>query len=60
MCQQEQLKCLPKLPTGIRGFDKVFYGGIDLNAMPLVIIIKGSEDDNDKKSFGYCHKGKRG
>ena len=48
MSQQEQLKCLPKLPTGIRGFDKVFYGGIDLNAMPLVIIIRGSEDDNDK------------
>lgn len=48
MSQQELLKCLPKLPTGIRGFDKVFYGGIDLNAMPLVIIIKGSEDDNDK------------
>ena len=48
MSQQELLKCLPKLPSGIRGFDKVFYGGIDLNAMPLVIIIKGSEDDNDK------------
>ena len=48
MSQQELLKCLPKLPTGIRGFDKVFYGGIDLNAMPLVIIIKGNEDDNDK------------
>lgn len=48
MSQQELLKCLPKLPTGIRGFDKVFYGGIDLNAMPLVIIIRGSEDDNDK------------
>lgn len=48
MNQQELLKCLPKLPTGIRGLDKVFYGGIDLNAMPLVIIIKGNEDDNDK------------
>ena len=48
MSQQELLKCLPKLPTGIRGLDKVFYGGIDLNAMPLVIIIKGNEDDNDK------------
>lgn len=48
MSQQELLKCLPKLPSGIRGFDKVFYGGIDLNAMPLVIIIKGNEDDNDK------------
>ena len=54
-------ECLPKLPTGIRGLDKVLYGGIDVNVMkalliggkvitrtPLVIAIKGSEDDNDK------------
>lgn len=54
-------ECLPKLPTGIRGLDKVLYGGIDVNVLkalliggkvitrtPLVIAIKGSEDDNDK------------
>lgn len=54
-------ECLPKLPTGIRGLDKVLYGGIDANVLkvlqiggnniprtPLVIVIKGSEDDNDK------------
>lgn len=54
-------ECLPKLPTGIRGLDKVLYGGIDVNVLkalhisgnnipriPLVIVIKGSEDDNDK------------
>lgn len=53
--------CLPKLPTGIRGLDKVLYGGIDANFLnpyivdgekitrnPLVIVIRGSEDDNDK------------
>lgn len=54
-------ECLPKLSTGIRGLDKVLYGGIDVNVLkalqiggnniprtPLVIAIKGSEDDNDK------------
>ena len=54
-------ECLPKLPTGIRGLDKVLYGGIDVNVLkalhiggndiprtPLIIVIKGSEDDNDK------------
>ena len=54
-------ECLPKLPTGICGLDKVLYGGIDVNVLkalhiggnnnprtPLVIAIKGSEDDNDK------------
>lgn len=54
-------ECLPKLPTGIRGLDKVLYGGIDVNVLkalhiggndiprtPLVIAIKGNEDDNDK------------
>lgn len=54
-------ECLPKLPTGIRGLDKVLYGGIDVNVLkalhigdkdisrtPLVIVIKGNEDDNDK------------
>lgn len=54
-------ECLPKLPTGIRGLDKVLYGGIDANVLkalqiggnniprtPLVIVFKGSEDDNDK------------
>ena len=54
-------ECLPKLPTGIRGLDKVLYGGIDANVLkalqiggnniprtPLVIVIKGSEDNNDK------------
>ena len=54
-------ECLPKLHTGIRGLDKVLYGGIDVNVLkalhiggnniprtPLVIAIKGSEDDNDK------------
>ena len=54
-------ECLPKLSTGIRGLDKVLYGGIDVNVLkalqiggnniprtPLVIVIKGSEDDNDK------------
>ena len=54
-------ECLPKLPTGIRGLDKVLYGGIDANVLkalqiggnniprtPLVIVIKGREDDNDK------------
>lgn len=54
-------ECLPKLPTSIRGLDKVLYGGIDVNVLkalhiggnniprtPLVIAIKGSEDDNDK------------
>ena len=59
--EQQKPKCLPKLPTGIRGLDKVLYGGIDVNVLkalhiggndfprtPLVIAIKGSEDDNDK------------
>lgn len=54
-------ECLPKLPTGIHGLDKVLYGGIDVNVLkalhiggnniprtPLVIAINGSEDDNDK------------
>lgn len=54
-------ECLPKLSTGIRGLDKVLYGGIDVNVLkalqiggnniprtPLVIAIKGSEDDSDK------------
>lgn len=54
-------ECLPKLPTGICGLDKVLYGGIDVNVLkalhiggnnnprtPLFIAIKGSEDDNDK------------
>ena len=58
---EQQPKCLPKLPTGIRGFDKVLYGGIDANVLnplyikeqaiertPLVIVIRGNEDDNDK------------
>lgn len=64
MEERDKLKnweCLPKLPTGIRGLDKVLYGGIDVNVLnplyigddvvtrtPLVIVIKGSEDDNDK------------
>lgn len=59
--KQKNWECLPKLPTGIRGLDKVLYGGIDVNVLnplyiggdvvtrtPLVIVIKGSEDDNDK------------
>lgn len=59
--KQKDWECLPKLPTGIRGLDKVLYGGIDVNVLnplyigddvvtrtPLVIVIKGSEDDNDK------------
>ena len=59
--EQQKLKCLPKLPTGIRGLDKVLYGGIDANVLnplyikeqaiertPLVIVIRGNEDDNDK------------
>lgn len=54
-------ECLPKLATGIRGLDKVLYGGIDANVLnplyikeqpiertPLVIVIRGNEDDNDK------------
>ncbi len=54
-------ECLPKLSTSIRGLDKVLYGGIDANILnsicinevnadrtPLVIVIKGSEGDNDK------------
>ena len=54
-------ECLPKLPTGICGLDKVLYGGIDVNVLkalhiggnniprtPLVIAINGSEDDYDK------------
>ena len=58
---EQQPKCLPKLPTGIRGLDKVLYGGIDANVLnplyikeqviertPLVIVIRGNEDDNDK------------
>lgn len=58
---EQQPKCLPKLPTGIRGFDKVLYGGIDANVLnplyikeqaiertPLVIVIRGNEDENDK------------
>lgn len=59
--EQQKQKCLPKLPTGIRGLDKVLYGGIDANVLnplyikeqaiertPLVIVIRGNEDDNDK------------
>lgn len=59
--KQKNWECLPKLPTGIRGLDKVLYGGIDANFLnpcgvdaeeiprnPLVIVIRGSEDDNDK------------
>ena len=59
--KQKNWECLPKLPTGIRGLDKVLYGGIDVNVLnplyigddvvtrtPLVIVIKGNEDDNDK------------
>lgn len=59
--EQQMPKCLPKLPTGIRGLDKVLYGGIDANVLnplyikeqsiertPLVIVIRGNEDDNDK------------
>ena len=59
--KQQKPKCLPKLPTGIRGLDKVLYGGIDANVLnplyikeqtiertPLVIVIRGNEDDNDK------------
>ena len=30
---EQQPKCLPKLPTGIRGLDKVLYGGIDANVL---------------------------
>lgn len=58
---EQQPKCLPKLQTGIRGLDKVLYGGIDANVLnplyikeqaiertPLVIVIRGNEDDNDK------------
>ena len=58
---EQQPKCLPKLPTGIRGLDKVLYGGIDANVLnplyikeqaiertPLVIVIRGNEDENDK------------
>lgn len=54
-------ECLPKLSTSIRGLDKVLYGGIDANILnsicinkvnadrtPLVIVVKGSEGDNDK------------
>ncbi len=57
-------ECLPKLSTSIRGLDKVLYGGIDANILrplhidgendkyiernSLVIVIRGSEDDNDK------------
>ena len=68
MSEQQKPKCLPKLPTGIRGLDKVLYGGIDANVLnplyikeqtiertPLVIVIRGNEDDNDKlyrTSFG--------
>lgn len=48
-------ECLPKLPTGICGLDKVFYGGVDVNLLKneeqLVIVIRGSEDDNDKSMF---------
>ena len=25
-------ECLPKLATGIRGLDKVLYGGFDINS----------------------------
>lgn len=50
--KQEPPECLPKLPTGIRGLDKVLYGGIDVNLLnndkQLVIVIRGNEDDNDK------------
>ena len=59
--EQQKPKCLSKLPTGIRGLDKVLYGGIDANVFnplyikeqviertPLVIVIRGNEDDNDK------------
>lgn len=59
--KRKNWECLPKLPTGIRGLDKVLYGGIDANFLnpcgvdgediprnPLVIVIRGSEDDNDK------------
>lgn len=59
--EQQKPKYLPKLPTGIRGLDKVLYGGIDANVLnplyikeqsiertPLVIVIRGNEDDNDK------------
>ena len=36
--EQQKPKCLPKLPTGIRGLDKVLYGGIDANVLnPLYI-----------------------
>ena len=34
MEERDKLKnweCLPRLPTGIRGLDKVLYGGIDAN-----------------------------
>ncbi len=55
--EQQMPKCLPKLPTGIRGLDKVLYGEIDANVLnplyikeqsiertPLVIVIRGNED----------------
>ena len=46
------LECLPKLPTDIRGLDKVLYGGVDVNLLKkeeqLAIVIRGNEDDNDK------------
>lgn len=46
-------ECLPKLPTGISGLDKILYGGIDVNYSnnnkePLIIVIRGNEYDNDK------------
>ena len=31
-------ECLPKLPTGIRGLDKVLYGGIDVNVLKALHI----------------------
>lgn len=46
-------ECLPKLPTGISGLNKVLYGGIDVNYLSksdetLIIVIRGNEGDNDK------------
>ena len=45
-------ECLPKLATGIRGLDKVLYGGFDINSEHLIIVIKGRDENNDKTIFG--------
>lgn len=49
-------ECLPKLATGIRGFDKILYGGIDVNTIKkndsTIIVIKGTMAENDKILLG--------